>query len=163
MEVAPTNMGCNGWLITLKNRQDMESNEKTLITVQAKIKAPINLVWKYWTTPEHIVCWNHASDDWHTTNADNYLEAGGKFNYRMESKNGSFGFDFWGIYNKVIPQQLIEITLGDERKMSVAFSSANGETEVLETFEAESENSVELQRGGWQAILDNFKKHIESL
>jgi hypothetical protein len=80
----------------------------------------------------------------------------------MEAKNGSFGFDFWGIYNKVIAQQLIEITLGDERKMKVAFLSANGETEVVETFEAESENSVEMQRGGWQAILDNFRKYVEA-
>ena len=140
----------------------MESNEKTNITVQTKIGAPLDQVWKCWTSPEDIVCWNNASDDWHTTNADNFLEVGGKFNYRMEAKNGTFGFDFWGIYNKVIPQQLIEITLGDERKMRVSFSYANGETEVVETFEAESQNSIELQRGGWQAILDNFKKYVET-
>jgi uncharacterized protein YndB with AHSA1/START domain len=140
----------------------MESSENPMITVLTKINAPLEQVWKCWTSPEDIVCWNNASDDWHTTNADNFLEVGGKFNYRMEAKNGSFGFDFWGIYNKVIAQQLIEITLGDERKMRVTFSSANGETEVVETFEAENENSVELQRSGWQAILNNFKKYVET-
>jgi uncharacterized protein YndB with AHSA1/START domain len=140
----------------------MGSSEKTKITVQVKINATLDQVWKCWTNPEDIVCWNNASDDWHTTSAENYLEAGGKFNYRMEAKNGSFGFDFWGIYNKVIPQQLIEITLGDERKMSVTFSLGNVETEVVETFEAESENPVEMQRAGWQAILDNFKKYVEA-
>jgi uncharacterized protein YndB with AHSA1/START domain len=146
----------------MKNNRIMESNEKTKITVQTKVNAPLNQVWKCWTTPEDILCWNAASDDWHTTSADNFLEAGGKFNYRMEAKNGTFGFDFWGIYNKVIAQQLIEITLGDERRMRVAFSSVDGGTEVVETFEAEGENPVELQRAGWQAILDNFKKYVET-
>jgi uncharacterized protein YndB with AHSA1/START domain len=140
----------------------MESSDKIMITVETRICASVDLVWKLWTNPEDIVCWNHASDDWHTTSADNFLEAGGKFNYRMEAKNGTFGFDFWGIYNKVIDQQLIEITLGDERKMRVTFLAKNGETEVVETFEAESENSLEMQRIGWQAILDNFKKYAET-
>ncbi len=140
----------------------MESNAITKITVQAKISAPLDQVWKCWINPEDILCWNAASDDWQTTRAENFLEAGGKFNYRMEAKNGSFGFDFWGIYNRIIDQQLIEITLGDERKMRVAFSWANSVTEVVETFEAESENPVELQRAGWQAILDNFKKYVET-
>ncbi len=141
----------------------MEPTDKTMITVRTTINAPVDLVWKCWTSPEDILCWNTASDDWHTTNAENNLEAGAQFNYRMEAKDGSFGFDFWGIYDKVIVQQVLEITLGDERKMKVIFKSGNGVTEVVETFEAESENSVELQQGGWQAILDNFKKYVETI
>jgi uncharacterized protein YndB with AHSA1/START domain len=141
----------------------MESYEKTMITVQASIKASVDLVWKCWTSPEDILVWNTASDDWHTTKAENNLEAGGKFNYRMEAKDGSFGFDFWGIYDQVNAQQVIEITLGDERKMKVIFTSENSITEVIETFEAESKNSVELQQSGWQAILDNFKKYVENI
>ena len=141
----------------------MEPTDKTMITVRTTINAPVDPIWKCWTSPEDILCWNTASDDWHTTNAENNLEAGAQFNYRMEAKDGSFGFDFWGIYDKVIVQQVLEITLGDERKMKVIFKSGNGVTEVVETFEAESENSVELQQGGWQAILDNFKKYVETI
>jgi len=141
---------------------EMEPNQKTMIAVRATIKAPIVQVWKCWTSPEDIVCWNTASDDWHTTSAVNDLKVGGKFDYRMEAKDGSFGFDFWGIYDKVIAPKVLEITLGDERKMRVTFSPVNSETEVVETFEAESSNPVELQQGGWQAILDNFKKYVEA-
>jgi uncharacterized protein YndB with AHSA1/START domain len=141
----------------------METTDKKMITVRTTINAPVDLVWKCWTSPEDILCWNTASEDWHTTKAENKLEAGGKFNYRMEAKDGSFGFDFWGIYDLVIAQQVLEITLGDERKMNVIFKSGNGITEVVETFEAESENSVELQQGGWQSILDNFKKYVETI
>ncbi len=140
----------------------MNSEEKIMITVQATINAPIQKVWKFWTSSEHIVKWNQASDDWHTTFAEVDLREGGKFLSRMEAKDGSFGFDFWGVYDKLILNQQIEITLGDDRKVNVTFSSLDDDkTEVIQTFEAETTNPVELQRGGWQAILDNFKKYAE--
>ena len=139
----------------------MESNQKTLISVQTKIDAPIDIVWKCWTSPEDIVHWNFASSDWHTPKAENDLRVGGNFNYRMEAKDGSFGFDFWGIYDEVDPNKLIEFTLGDGRKVEVAFNMTNNKTEVTETFEAEESNPVDMQRNGWQSILDNFKNYTE--
>lgn len=106
--------------------------------------------------------WNNASDDWHTPKAENDLRVGGKFVSRMEAKDGSVGFDFWGIYDEVKPNELIEYTMGDGRKVKVAFNGNESETTVVVTFEPEDENSRELQQGGWQAILDNFKKCVES-
>jgi uncharacterized protein YndB with AHSA1/START domain len=140
----------------------MKSEEKTIISVQAKINASIETIWKCWTTPEDIFKWNNASDDWHTTRAENDLRVGGKFNYRMEAKDGSFGFDFEGIYEIVSINKQIEYTLGDGRKVKVVFTKVDNKTEVIETFEGESVNSIEMQRGGWQAILDNFKKYAEA-
>jgi uncharacterized protein YndB with AHSA1/START domain len=139
----------------------MEAKDKIMITVLAKIDAPIQTVWKCWTTPENIVKWNHASDDWHTTHAEVDLREGGKFNSRMEAKDGSFGFDFYGVYEKIVVNQLIECLLGDGRTMRVEFVARDEKTEVIETFEAETMNTIDLQRFGWQAILDNFKKHVE--
>jgi len=140
----------------------MSTATKTQITVQALVKAPVEKVWKYWSSPEHIKQWNSASPDWHTPHAENDLRVGGKFTARMEAKDGSFGFDFWGIYDEVKTHELIASTMGDGRKLSVKFIAKGNETEVVETFEAEETNSVEMQRGGWQAILDNFKKHVEA-
>jgi uncharacterized protein YndB with AHSA1/START domain len=140
----------------------MDSAEKKVITVQARINLPLTLVWKYWTTPEDIVCWNNASDDWHTPWAENDFRPGGKFTYRMEAKDGSFGFDFWGIYDNVILYEQIDNVLGDGRKVSIHFSVGEQGTEIVESFEAEETNSIELQRNGWQAILNNFKKYAES-
>lgn len=140
----------------------MESNGKINITVKTTVNLPIGMVWKYWTNPEDITKWNSASPDWHTPNAENDLRKGGKFSYRMEAKDGSMGFDFWGIYDNVKVNELIEITLGDNRKMNVLFTSLGNVTEIVETFEAENTNSIELQRSGWQAILDNFKKYAEA-
>jgi uncharacterized protein YndB with AHSA1/START domain len=140
----------------------MDTKEKTSITIEAVIKAPVEKIWKDWTNPEAIVKWNNASDDWHTTRAENDLRAGGKFNARMEAKDGSFGFDFYGIYDKVITNELIEYTLGDDRKVKIIFTKQGNNTQIIETFEAENTNSIELQKGGWQAILDNFKKYTES-
>jgi len=134
---------------------------KSLITVQAIIDAPIEMVWKNWTTPTDIINWNSASEDWHTTKAENDLRIGGKFFSRMEAKGGSEGFDFVGVYDNVKTNELIEYTLGDDRKVKISFTSESGKTKVIETFEAENENSLELQFGGWQAILDNFKKYTE--
>ena len=140
----------------------METTTKTNITVETTVNAPVEKVWKYWTQPEHLMKWNSASDDWHTPRAENDLRVGGKFSARMEAKDGSFGFDFGGVYDAVRTNDYIEYTLGDGRKVSVTFKRDGDKTKVTETFEAESENSVELQRGGWQAILDNFKKYTEA-
>ena len=139
----------------------MKTN-KSLITVQTIIDAPIEMIWKNWTNPAAIIKWNTASDDWHTTKAENDLRTGGKFLSRMEAKDGTEGFDFVGVYDNVKTNELIEYTLEDDRKVKVSFTSENGKTKVIETFEAENENPLELQFGGWQAILDNFKKYTEA-
>ncbi|MCX6230732.1 MAG: SRPBCC family protein [Bacteroidetes bacterium] len=132
------------------------------ITVKTKVLAPIEKAWQCWTTPEDIVKWNFASDEWHCPKAENDFRQHGKFVYRMEAKDGSFGFDFWGIYDNIENQKLIEITMGDNRKLSISFIADGDSTLVIENFEAEAINTEELQRTGWQAILDNFKKHVES-
>ena len=139
----------------------METINKPQITIEATINTPVEKVWKLWTGPEHIVKWNNASDDWHTTRAENDLRPGGKFLSRMEAKDGSFGFDFGGVYDEVITNKLISYTIGDGRKVKVDFISNNNETKVITVFEAESQNPIEMQRGGWQAILNNFKKYAE--
>jgi uncharacterized protein YndB with AHSA1/START domain len=134
----------------------------TKITVTSIVKAPVEIVWLYWTTPEHITAWNNASDDWHTAFAENDLRPGGKFLSRMEAKDGSFGFDFGGIYDRIENNKSIEYTLGDGRKVNILFTGDDNETKVSETFEAEETNPVEMQRVGWQNILDNFKKYVEA-
>ena len=127
----------------------METPNKTTITVEAAIVAPIEKVWKYWTEPQHITQWNNASEDWHTPHAENDLKEGGRFTSRMEAKDGSFGFDFGGTYTLVETNKQIEYTLDDGRKVSINFTSQGNETTVVETFEAENMNSIELQKGGW--------------
>ena len=143
-------------------RTSMHTKEKTLITVQTVINAPVEKIWKLWTTPEHITKWNNASDDWHTPFAENDLRTGGKFLSRMEAKDGSFGFDFGGVYDHIKTNEAIDYTIGDGRKVKISFTGKGNETKVIETFEAENHNPVEMQRGGWQAILDNFKKYAEA-
>jgi uncharacterized protein YndB with AHSA1/START domain len=133
----------------------------TRITVQAIINAPVEKVWHHWTTPMHILKWNTASDDWQTTYSENDVRTGGKFVTRMESRDGSMGFDFGGDYSKIEPLKEIECVLGDGRYMQVNFIANGNETTVTEIFEAETENPIEMQRGGWQAILNNFKKQVE--
>jgi uncharacterized protein YndB with AHSA1/START domain len=140
----------------------MTTTENVSITVEANVNAPVEKVWKFWTAPEHIMKWNNASDDWHTPKAENDVRTGGKFNIRMEAKDGSMGFDFGGVYDKVENNKRIEYTMGDGRKVKVIFSSAGNQTSVIETFDAETVNSAELQKNGWQAILNNFKKYTES-
>ncbi len=140
----------------------MTTMEKTKITIQATVNAPVEKVWKLWSLPEHIVKWNSASDDWHTPRAENDLRTGGKFLSRMEAKDGSMGFDFGGVYDEVKPHELIAYTMGDGRQVKVDFTKQGNATNVVTTFEAESQNPVEMQRGGWQAILNNFKKYVES-
>jgi uncharacterized protein YndB with AHSA1/START domain len=141
----------------------MTTPNKTMITVATTVKASVEKVWKFWTEPEHITKWNNASDDWHSPSATNDLRNGGHFSYRMEAKDGSFGFDFGGTYDEVKTNELIAYTMGDGRKAKIIFAKQGNATKVSEAFEAETENSIELQRGGWQAILDNFKKYTESI
>ncbi|WP_335966535.1 SRPBCC family protein [Galbibacter sp. PAP.153] len=131
------------------------------ITVKSKVNAPVGKVWNLWSTPEHIVKWNTPAEDWHTTRAENDLRSGGKFLSRMEAKDGSFGFDFAGTYNEVIPNKHIAYTITDGRKVTVDFQEENNETLIETVFEAENQNSLEQQRDGWQAIMDNFKKYAE--
>lgn len=140
----------------------MATTDKTKITVEAIINAPVEKVWLLWTRPEHITQWNNASDDWHTPAAENDLHVGGKFSSRMEAKDGSMGFDFWGIYTKIEPLKFIGYTLGDERKVEIRFVAEENKTRIIETFDPEDVNSVELQQTGWQAILNNFKKYAET-
>ena len=135
---------------------------KTPITIQATINAPVEKVWKLWTEPEHITHWNFASPDWCAPAAENDLQAGGKFIFRMEACDGSEGFDFEGWYEEVKTNEFISYKLGDERRVQISFIQNGNTTDVAETFDLETVNSEELQRGGWQAILDNFKKYAES-
>ena len=135
---------------------------KTTITVQNTVNAPVEKIWEFWNTPSHITKWAAASDDWHTTRAENDLRTGGKFLSRMEAKDGSFGFDFGGTYDAVKTHELIAYTMGDSRKVTITFAPDGNGTKITETFEAESTNPIEMQRGGWQAILDNFKKYTEN-
>ena len=140
----------------------MGKENKIKITVQTTVSAPVEKVWEKWTNPDDIIKCNTASEDWHTTKAENDLRAGGKFSSRMEAKDGSVGFDFWGIYDNIKNNELIEYTMGDGRKVTVSFTSDNNKTEIVETFEAEDENSEELQKTGWQSIMDSFRKYVES-
>ncbi|NOT94461.1 SRPBCC family protein [Ferruginibacter sp.] len=140
----------------------MEAQNKTVLTVQNIINAPIEKVWAYWTAPEHITKWCNASEDWHTPNATNDLRVGGKFSTRMEAKDGSMGFDFGGVYDVVNINEYIAYTLGDERKVNISFTADGNSTKVVENFEAENENPIEMQQGGWQAIMDNFKTYTET-
>jgi uncharacterized protein YndB with AHSA1/START domain len=137
--------------------------ENTKITVETTVNANVEIVWVLWTSPLHIVKWNHASDDWHTTTAENDLKVGGSFSYRMEAKDGSSGFDFAGTYDVVEQHKQISYSLGDNRKVDIIFQEHGDGTKVIETFDAESSNTLELQRFGWQSILDNFKKYVESI
>lgn len=140
----------------------MATSEKTTITVAATVNAPIEKVWQYWTAPQHITQWNNASNDWHTPKATNDLRKDGTFNYRMEAKDNSFGFDFEGRYTDIKTNELIEYVISDGRKVQILFEALNDETHITETFEAEEVHPVELQQDGWQAILNNFKRYTET-
>lgn len=139
----------------------METTNKTAITVEATVKAPVTKVWDMWNKPQHITNWCYASDDWHAPHAENDLKIGGKLKTTMAAKDGSMSFDFEGVYTKVQENKLIEYTIADGRNVQVLFTSLGNETKVVETFEAEDTNPEEMQRSGWQAILDNFKKYVE--
>jgi uncharacterized protein YndB with AHSA1/START domain len=137
-------------------------NNATVITVETTVDAPVEQVWKCWTEPKHIMQWNNASDDWHTPSGTNDLREGGSFTYRMEAKDQSVGFDFGGTYTKVLQQKEIAYTMDDGRTVSITFEEHDRHTHITESFDAETENPAEMQREGWQAILENFKKHVES-
>jgi uncharacterized protein YndB with AHSA1/START domain len=138
-------------------------DEKKTITVQAVISAPVEEVWKLYTEPEHVTKWNNASNDWHTPRAENDFKVGGKFLYRMEAKDGSSGFDFDGTYKQVKTNELIVYSISDGRKVEVEFTKDDdARTKISTTFEAESMNPIEMQRDGWQSILNNFKKYVET-
>lgn len=128
----------------------------TSITIQTTIAAPISHVWECWTTPAHIKEWNAASADWHTTASNVDLQVGGTFSSRMEAKDGSFGFDFWGTYTIVNAPTELAYTIGDGRNVHIQFIANGSDTTIIEQFEAEATNPVDMQRAGWQSILDNF-------
>ncbi|MFD0843415.1 SRPBCC family protein [Flaviramulus multivorans] len=134
----------------------------TMITVETTIKAPIEKVWEFWTKPEHITNWNFASDDWCCPSATNDLRPDGKFVWRMEAKDGSMGFDFNGIYNQIEKHKFISYTMEDGRNVEIEFKAEGDNIKLTESFEPETTNPVEMQRAGWQAILENFKKLVES-
>ncbi len=132
------------------------------ITIETTVRAPLKAVWTAWTTPDDIVRWNAASDDWHTTKASVDLRVGGSFTSRMEAKDGGEGFDFEGTYTEVVAHQRIAYAMADGREVVVEFLPEGGAVRVRETFDAEDANSVEMQRTGWQAILDRFARHVEA-
>ena len=132
------------------------------ITIEVLVQKPIELAWRFFNDPAFVTQWNHASDDWHSPRAENDLRPGGRFNYRMEAKDGSFGFDFEGTYTQVVEPELVAYTIGDGRQVTITFTREGEATRVVEDFEAETENSLDLQRQGWQAILDNYKRYAES-
>lgn len=134
----------------------------TRITVEATINAPVAKVWKAWNTPSDIMEWNTADPSWHTPSSENDLRVGGKFKNRMEAKDGSFGFDFEGIYDNVELYKEITYTMSDGRKATTLFTEQSGKTRVETTFDAETENDPEMQQQGWQAILNNFAKYVAS-
>ena len=140
----------------------METTNNTVVTIESTVNAPVEKVWKYWTGPEHITQWNTAIDTWHSPRAENDLRVGGKFLARMEAKDGSMGFDFGGIYDEVKTNETIAFTMSDGRKVNVQFTPSGDATKIVESFEAENQNPVEMQRFGWQSILDNFKKYVET-
>ena len=137
--------------------------EKPLITISVLVARPPDQVWASWSQPEHVVHWNAASDDWHCPHAETEFYPGGQFNYRMEARDGSFGFDFRGAFSAIEEHRLISYTLEDSRTVSIRFTPDAEGTRIEETFEAEQENPVELQRTGWQMILNRFKEYCESL
>jgi uncharacterized protein YndB with AHSA1/START domain len=132
-----------------------------MITVTTIINAPLQKVWEYWTKEEHVKNWNFAAADWHCPNVTNNLQVGGEFHYTMAAKDNSFSFDFWGTYQKIELEKLLEITLGDGRQMKVGFEAKGDSTVVTEQFEPENQNPEDMQKAGWQMILDNFKSYVE--
>ncbi len=132
------------------------------ITVQVTVNADIQKAWDYWTDAEHIKDWNFATDDWHCPRAENDARTGGKFSARMEAKDGSFGFDFEGVYDEVIPLEKIAYSMADGREVVIKFQQTGPVTTVTEMFDPESENPREMQQAGWQMIMDNYKKLVEA-
>ena len=132
------------------------------ITIDTLVDAPLDKVWTRYTDPDHITKWNFASDDWCCPSASNDLRVGGRYTARMEAKDGSFGFDFGGTYTELTPRASMSYVLDDDRAVTTRFEQIDDKTRVTTAFEAEGQNSVEMQRDGWQAILNNFKAHAEA-
>ncbi len=132
------------------------------ITIETLIEAPIEKVWSCWNEPMHITQWCYASPEWYAPAATNDLKVGGKFSTTMAAKDGSMSFDFWGIYDQIVTNELIAYTMGDGRKAKIIFSKLGDATKIVETFEAETQNTLELQKAGWQSILFNFKIYTEN-
>jgi uncharacterized protein YndB with AHSA1/START domain len=132
------------------------------ITVETMIPAPMERIWRMWSTPKDIMAWNAASEDWHCPAAEIDLREGGRFSYRMEARDGNEGFDFSGVFTKVIPQEVVEYRMDDRRSASVRFLEGAEGVTVRITFDAESVYPVEMQQAGWQAILDNFARHVQA-
>lgn len=141
----------------------MMQSKEAPITVETTIKASLEYVWEVFTESAHIVNWNFASDQWHCPSAKNNLRSGGKFKWRMEAKDGSMGFDFSGTYDEIEGYKKIKYTLDDGRKTELTFSFNGESTKIIESFEAEHLNSLEIQRAGWQSIMDNLKKYAEEI
>lgn len=133
------------------------------ITIKTTVNLPADQVWKYWTEPEHITQWNQASDDWHCPKASNDLRTGGSFSATMAAKDGSFSFEFGGVYDEVVQHKTIAYTMGDGRKVRVTFNYKGNKTEITEVFDPEMQNPREMQEAGWQSILNNFKKYAEMI
>lgn len=141
----------------------MMRKTKTPVTIETTIHAPVEKIWENWTSTDAITQWNSASSEWHTPKAEHELQPGGRFVYRMEAKDGSFGFDFSGTFEVIKPNEYLESILDDGRKVKVTFTGKGNETLVSQTFEAEETHSIDQQRSGWQNILDNFKQYVETL
>ena len=139
----------------------METTSQQAITVETLVNAPVEKVWQYWSAPEHITKWCNASEDWHAPYAENDLRSGGTFKTTMAAKDGSMQFDWGGVYDHVDPFKHISYSMGDGRKVEINFSGEGEQTRIVETFDPEQQNPIEMQRGGWQSILDNFKKYVE--
>lgn len=141
----------------------MKTADTQSITVETLVNAPVEKAWKAFSEPEHIRQWAFASDDWHAPYAENDLRKDGKFKTTMAAKDGSFSFDFEGVYTSVVPNKSFEYVIADGRTVKVDFlQEANG-TRIKETFDPENENPIDMQRAGWQAILENYRKHVESI
>lgn len=140
----------------------MKPNDKTPVIIAATINGSPEKVWHYWTEPDHITKWNQATDDWHCPEAENDLRTGGKYRARMEAKDGSIGFDLEAIYDEVINLKKITYTMSDGRQVTTTFEDLGDKTKITTAFEAEQDNPVEMQRDGWQAILNSFKEYAET-
>lgn len=138
-------------------------NSTSIIEISCDIESDLSTCWEAWTSPEQIVNWKFANADWHCPSAENDCRSGGSFSWRMEAKDQSMGFDYAGKYSQVEPHHRIGIELEDKRKVSINFEQIGTKTRITEQFEVEDVNSADLQKQGWQAILDNFKKYTESL
>jgi uncharacterized protein YndB with AHSA1/START domain len=136
--------------------------DKTTITIEATVNAAADTVWRCMTEPEHITQWNFASDDWCCPSAETDLNVGGQYRARMEAKDGSFGFDFEAVFDEIDEPRKLGYTLTDGRKVITEFEPQGDATRVVTVFDAETQNSADMQRNGWQAILDNFKRYVES-